>query len=78
MLGRNPVSVRNGACKPFARELVSGTVRELILGKDLWITPWGKSTDRELCTLRIFRNQCWVCAEYTDQIILSFESQYGR
>ena len=39
ILGRNPLSVRNGP-KPFARELVSGTVRELILGKDLLnVTP---------------------------------------
>lgn len=39
MLGRNPVSVRNGP-KPFACELVSGTVRELILGEDLLnVTP---------------------------------------
>ena len=37
--GRNPVSVRNGP-KPFTSELVSGTIRELILGKDLLnVTP---------------------------------------
>ena len=49
ILGRNPVSIRNG-WKPFTSGLFSGTVRELILEKDLLNITSGENLLRPVIT----------------------------
>ena len=84
ILGRNPLSVRNGP-KPFTCELVSGTVRELILGKDLLnVTPGENLLNRGSFVLWGIipkRNKCSYAVRKSSEIsrhLLSLEESYRK
>lgn len=84
ILGRSPVSVRNGP-KPFTCELVSGTIREFILGKDLLnVTPGENLLNRGSFVLWGIipkRNKCSCAVRKSSELshhLGSLEESYRR
>ena len=84
ILRKNPVSIRNGP-KPYTYEPVSGTIRELILGKNLLnVTPGENLLNRGSIILWGIipkRNNCSYAVRKSSEIshhLLSLEESYRK